>query len=238
VPTGQIAGLHAGLCLLQHTDDLLIRNPLAFHLVRRRLGRTLIATGGIYPWQVTPILLNGANNLAEAKPGAFADFLDCKKWLYRAAARFCLHTATSISNAQLKGVRLSEPGPVRAMHVRHSSTVKFSDTACLTRMPYRGLGSHTRIVLSRGGFAAEKVVEIVASQVVSASGANCEQYSGRGCQHPGLTRWANARGNRVRAAITNEAAKPKSGVDTITQYRERPLHSLTGKSRAAQDQTW
>jgi len=52
VPPGKVAGLRAGLCLLQHPDDLLFRKPLALHLVRPRLGRTLIATGGNYPWQV------------------------------------------------------------------------------------------------------------------------------------------------------------------------------------------
>ena len=39
--------------LLQHPDDLIFLKPLALHLVRPRLGRTLIATGGNYPWQVT-----------------------------------------------------------------------------------------------------------------------------------------------------------------------------------------
>jgi len=34
------ARLHVGLCLLQHTGDLLFRKPLAFDLVRPRLGRT------------------------------------------------------------------------------------------------------------------------------------------------------------------------------------------------------
>ena len=53
VPPSKVAGLRAGLCLLQHPDDLLFRKPLALHLVRPRLGRTLIATGGNYPWQVT-----------------------------------------------------------------------------------------------------------------------------------------------------------------------------------------
>ena len=51
VPPRQICG-DVSPSLLQHPDNLLFRKPLALHLVRPRLGRTLIATGGNYPWQV------------------------------------------------------------------------------------------------------------------------------------------------------------------------------------------
>lgn len=50
---------------------------------------------------------------------------------------------------------------------RHAPAVKLSDTPCLAGLPYRGLGSHTRKVLSRLGLSEEKVDELVASKIVS-----------------------------------------------------------------------
>ena len=61
---------------------------------------------------------------------------------------------------------------------RHSPTVKFSDTPCLTGLPYRGLGSHTREVLMRLGLSGDKVDELVARKVVSVSAVDQDQQSG------------------------------------------------------------
>lgn len=46
-------GPHSGLRLLQHTVDLLLRKPLAPHLIRPGKRWTPIATGGNFPWQIS-----------------------------------------------------------------------------------------------------------------------------------------------------------------------------------------
>jgi hypothetical protein len=67
-----------GLCLLQNPDDLLFRKPLALHLVRPREGRSPIATGGNYSWQVTTQADDGANDGAYVCP---FQYLALQFWL-------------------------------------------------------------------------------------------------------------------------------------------------------------
>jgi crotonobetainyl-CoA:carnitine CoA-transferase CaiB-like acyl-CoA transferase len=50
---------------------------------------------------------------------------------------------------------------------RHAPVVRFSDTPCPEGLPYEGLGTYTRSVLQRLGYADSEIARLVAARAIA-----------------------------------------------------------------------